>query len=71
MAKECNNCNRHDCNRKESKKRTLTIKGHKLSCGLHMPFPTLKRNMIEMAMWGELIKFGEIRNVSRLRAIGR
>ncbi len=68
---ECNNCNRHNCNRKESKKRTLTKKGHNLSCNLHIPFPAMKRPIVEMAMYGELTKFGEIRYVSKLRYIGR
>ncbi len=71
MTIECNSCERHNCNRKESKKRTLRDNGmsYDLSCPIYRQSRGLKRLMVEMAMWGELKRFNEIRNVSKLGAL--
>ncbi len=71
MTIECNSCERHNCNRKESKKRTLRDNGmsHKLSCPVYHQPRGFRRLMVEMAMWGELMRFNEIKNVSKLGAL--
>ena len=65
--KECNNCVVDNCNSKESKKRTDLLDGtFNLYCVRYRKPQPLKRLMVEIAMWSELVMFGEIKNVSKL-----
>jgi len=66
--KECNNCEPEKfCDRKKAI--NYTTKVRLKVCRLYQPAKLWRQNLIERAMFRELINFGEIRNVSRLRLV--
>ena len=64
---ECNNCITN-CNRKESKHRTKFFEIYFPSCKAYSKPEPFKRPMVEMAMFSELMIFGEIRHVSKIKS---
>lgn len=68
MIKGCNNCSDRNCTRKQAMERTT---GYKPYCPVYKAPTHLRVRFIAIAMWGELLKWGEIRNASRLRFVAR
>ena len=68
MLPTCNNCSRRECTRKEAVKITST---HGQLCRKYLEPKPLRVRFIAIAMWGELLKWGEIRNASRLRFVAK